>query len=253
VWGRVLHDRITNNTISATAFKAIAASPGAGEPAEHETSKGLRVADRGFLNTAVIQSTITYIDGDAGVLRYRGYPIEQLARRSSHLETAYLLVYGVLPSRAQLASFEGEVMSHSPVHADAENFFRSFRCVRACRILSFMGTRGGRNPFFFFFVSFSFFWLLILGLGPVCCWAALFAWFGRYDAHPMAILTSAFAYLGSYYGEANPSLQGTYLLPFVPFATEPPTVNSGPPRQARNFSRKATGPHSQTWTGRSLG
>jgi citrate synthase len=145
----VLHDRITNNTVSATAFKAIAAPPGAGEPAEHETSKGLRVADRGFLNTAVIQSAITYIDGDAGVLRYRGYPIEQLARRSSHLETAYLLVYGVLPSRAQLVRFEGEVMSHSFVHADAEIFFRSFRCVRACGILIFHGARGGAKPLFF--------------------------------------------------------------------------------------------------------
>ena len=87
------------------------------------------MSDKGFLNTAVIQSQITYIDGDAGVLRYRGYPIEQLAEHSTHLETAYLLIYGTLPSRQQLRLFESEVMSHSIVHADAEQFFRSFRYV----------------------------------------------------------------------------------------------------------------------------
>jgi len=150
---------IKDNTISATAFKMIAAPLQPGERTENETPKGLRVSDRGFLNTAVIQSQITYIDGDEGVLRYRGYPIQQLAARSTHLETAYLLIYGELPGERQLRMFEGEVMSHSFVHADAENFFRSF----------------------------------------------------RYDAHPMAILTSAFSYLGSYYSEANPSLQGQKL------------------------------------------
>lgn len=87
------------------------------------------MSDKGFLNTAVIQSQITYIDGEAGVLRYRGYPIEQLALHSTHLETAYLLIYGTLPSQKQLKLFESEVMSHSFVHADAEQFFRSFRYV----------------------------------------------------------------------------------------------------------------------------
>ncbi|KAH9178254.1 peroxysomal citrate synthase [Lactarius sanguifluus] len=157
--GKTYSIPIKNNTVSATAFKAIAAPSKPGEPVENETPKGLRVSDKGFLNTAVIQSQITYIDGDAGVLRYRGYPIEQLSQHSTHLETAYLLIYGTLPSEKQLRLFEGEVMSHSFVHADAEHFFRSF----------------------------------------------------RYDAHPMAILTSAFAYLGSYYSEANPSLQGQRL------------------------------------------
>jgi len=121
--------RIKDNTVSAAAFKAIAAPLRPGERVENETPKGLRVSDKGFLNTAVIQSQITYIDGDAGVLRYRGYPIEQLALHSTHLETAYLLIYGTLPSEKQLRMFENEVMSHSYVHADAENFFRSFRCV----------------------------------------------------------------------------------------------------------------------------
>lgn len=89
----------------------------------------------------------------------RGYPIEQLALHSSHLESAYLLIYGALPSKQQYKHFETEVMRHGVMHADAEGFFQSF----------------------------------------------------RYDAHPMSMLTSAFAMLGSYYSEANPSLQGQRL------------------------------------------
>ncbi|KAK0485255.1 peroxysomal citrate synthase [Armillaria novae-zelandiae] len=157
--GRTYEIPITNNSIPATAFKAISAPRGAGDREEDEPEKGLRVSDKGFLNTAVMRSQITYIDGDAGVLRYRGYPIEELAVHSSHLETAYLLIYGSLPTASQLRVFQSEVMHHSVVHADAEQFFRSF----------------------------------------------------RYDAHPMAILTSGLAYLGSYYKEANPSLRGQNL------------------------------------------
>ncbi|KIK62985.1 hypothetical protein GYMLUDRAFT_41286 [Collybiopsis luxurians FD-317 M1] len=157
--GKTIQIPIEDNSIPATAFKTLSATPEKDERKENETSKGLRVSDKGFLNTAVMRSEITYIDGEAGVLRYRGYPIEELALRSSHLETAYLLIYGSLPSASQLKVWEKEVMHHAVVHADAEQFFRSF----------------------------------------------------RYDAHPMAILTSAFAYLGSYYSEANPSLQGQTL------------------------------------------
>src|SRR6266403_562228 len=105
--------RIKDNTVSAAAFTAIAAPLRPGERAENETPKGLRVSDKGFLNTAVIQSQITYINGEAGILRYRGYRIEQLALHSTHLETAYLLIYGTLPSEKQLRMFENEVMSHS--------------------------------------------------------------------------------------------------------------------------------------------
>ncbi|CAG7849197.1 Citrate synthase, peroxisomal; Flags: Precursor [Serendipita indica DSM 11827] len=120
---------------------------------------GLRVVDRGFLNTAVIQSYITFIDGDRGILRYRGYPIEQLAEQSNFLETSYLLIWGELPSKSQYDRFHDEVMNHSTTHVDIEHVFKSF----------------------------------------------------RYDAHPMSILTSVFAALGSYYPEANPSLQGQNL------------------------------------------
>ncbi|KAI0078741.1 peroxysomal citrate synthase [Panus rudis PR-1116 ss-1] len=157
--GKVYTIPIQDNAIPATAFKEIKAPRKPGERAENETQKGLRVQDKGFLNTAVIQSQITYIDGEAGVLRYRGYPIEQLAEKSSHLESAYLLIYGSLPTRSQYAHFEKEILRHGVLHSDAEGFFRSF----------------------------------------------------RYDAHPMSMLTSAFAMLGSYYSEANPSLQGQRL------------------------------------------
>lgn len=65
-------------------------------------------------------------------MRYRGYPIEQLATHSTHLESAYLLIYGSLPSKDQYKIWEREVMHHSVVHSDAEDFFRSFRCVAMC-------------------------------------------------------------------------------------------------------------------------
>eukprot|EP00803_Ostreobium_quekettii_P000859 evm.model.scf_2011.4 EVM.evm.TU.scf_2011.4 scf_2011:21701-29483(+) len=81
---------------------------------------GLRTYDPGYVNTSAVKSTISYIDGEKGILRYRGYPIEELAERSSFLEVAYLLMYGYLPSQPQLASWEEAVMRHSalpgPVH-----------------------------------------------------------------------------------------------------------------------------------------
>ncbi|KAJ7650174.1 peroxysomal citrate synthase [Roridomyces roridus] len=125
--GKTYNVPIVDNSISATDFKAMRAPSAPGERPENETEKGLRVSDKGFLNTAVMRSEITYIDGDAGILRYRGYPIEQLAVHSSHLETAYLLIYGSLPSKTQFQTFRDEVMHHSVIHSDAEQFFRSFR------------------------------------------------------------------------------------------------------------------------------
>src|SRR5689334_11890419 len=74
---------------------------------------GYVMLDAGYGNTAACTSAITYIDGDAGILRYRGYPIEQLAERSSFLEVAYLLIYGELPSAAQLADFTAQVKMHT--------------------------------------------------------------------------------------------------------------------------------------------
>ncbi|GLT34418.1 hypothetical protein SLA2020_089350 [Shorea laevis] len=77
--------------------------------------KGLKMYDPGYLNTAPVRSSICYIDGDQGILRYRGYPIEELAESSTFLEVAYLLMYGNLPSESQLADWEFAVSQHSAV------------------------------------------------------------------------------------------------------------------------------------------
>ncbi len=82
--------------------------------------------DGGFTNTASCTSAITYIDGDAGILRYRGYPIEQLAKQSSFIETSYLLIYGELPTPSQLAEFEGRISQHTMLHEDLKGFFQGF-------------------------------------------------------------------------------------------------------------------------------
>ena len=83
--------------------------------------------DPGFTSTAACESAITYIDGDKGELLYRGYPIEQLADKSTHLEVCYLLLYGELPSPAQLADFTHRVTNHTMVHEQMHYFFRGFR------------------------------------------------------------------------------------------------------------------------------
>src|SRR3954468_7209211 len=82
--------------------------------------------DPGFVNTASCTSAITYIDGDAGILRYRGYPIEQLAERASFLELAWLLIYGELPTEAQLTDFKAHVRKHTMLHEDFREFFGGF-------------------------------------------------------------------------------------------------------------------------------
>jgi len=82
--------------------------------------------DHGFMNTAACSSSITYIDGDKGILRYRGYPIEQLADNSTFLETSYLLIYGSLPNATQLADFESNISRHTMVHEDLRRFFDGF-------------------------------------------------------------------------------------------------------------------------------
>src|SRR6188768_1306325 len=83
--------------------------------------------DAGFVNTASCKSAITYIDGDAGILRYRGYPIEQLAEEAGFLETAYLLFEGELPTAAELSRFEEDVRSHTYVHMNVQKFLEGFR------------------------------------------------------------------------------------------------------------------------------
>ena len=88
---------------------------------------GLFTYDSGFLSTASCKSKITFIDGDKGELLYRGYPIEQLAEKSHFLEVAYLLLYGDLPTAAQLEDFEGRVTNHTMLHEQMAYFFRGFR------------------------------------------------------------------------------------------------------------------------------
>ncbi len=88
---------------------------------------GLFTYDPGFTSTASCESTITYIDGDEGVLLYRGYPIDQLAQQSDFLEVAYLLLYGELPSQAEYKNFVKTITNHTMVHEQLSQFFRGFR------------------------------------------------------------------------------------------------------------------------------
>ncbi len=87
---------------------------------------GLVTYDVGFVNTASCKSDITYIDGDAGILRYRGYPIEQLAEHSSFTEVSYLLIYGELPTPEELTRFEDSIRRHTMLHEDLRAFFNGF-------------------------------------------------------------------------------------------------------------------------------
>ena len=87
---------------------------------------GLVTYDPGFMNTASCQSKITYIDGDKGILRYRGYPIEQLAEKSTYLETAYLVLFGELPTPSQLADWTHNITYHSILHENIKKLIDSF-------------------------------------------------------------------------------------------------------------------------------
>ena len=87
---------------------------------------GYTTFDSGFVNTASTKSAITYIDGDAGILRYRGYPIEQLAEKSTFIEVSYLLIYGELPTKEQLEKFTTQIQRHTLLHEDLKRFFDGF-------------------------------------------------------------------------------------------------------------------------------
>jgi citrate synthase len=92
----------------------------------NEDDFGLMGYDPAFMNTASCKSAITFIDGDRGILRYRGYPIEELAERSTYLETAYLLIYGELPTKEQLASWVWEITHHTFIHENIKKFVDGF-------------------------------------------------------------------------------------------------------------------------------
>jgi citrate synthase len=108
---------ITDGTIRAVDLQQIAVD---GEP-------GLATYDPGFVNTASCRSAITYIDGDEGILEYRGYPIEQLAEQSTFLEVAYLLLHGELPTEAQLDEWVHSITYHTFIHENLKQFIEGFR------------------------------------------------------------------------------------------------------------------------------
>jgi citrate synthase len=95
-----------------------------------EDDFGLMSYDPAFLNTASVRSAITFIDGDRGVLRYRGYPIEQLAEQSTYLETAYLLVFGELPTNTELARWADEITHHTFLHENVKSRCRGSATTR---------------------------------------------------------------------------------------------------------------------------
>ena len=116
--GETYELEVTDGTIKGMDLRQIKVS---------EDDFGLMSYDPAFTNTASCRSAITYIDGEAGVLEHRGYPIEQLCEQSSYLEVAYLLVFGELPTQAQLERWVFDVTHHTFVHEDIKNLFETFR------------------------------------------------------------------------------------------------------------------------------
>ena len=118
-------------TVGNKKYELPVLSPSAGPDAidirKLYSSANLFAYDPGFTSTASCQSTITFVDGEAGNLLYRGYPVEQLAKQSSFIEVCYLLLYGNLPSAQELTEFEHSVTIHTMVHDQMINFFRGFR------------------------------------------------------------------------------------------------------------------------------
>ncbi|MFC5338616.1 citrate synthase [Leucobacter denitrificans] len=99
--------------------------PGAIDVSTLTKQTGYTALDYGFVNTASTKSDITYIDGEQGILRYRGYPIDELAQGSTFLEVAYLLIYGELPTSDQLAAFDEEIRRHTLLHEDMRYYFEA--------------------------------------------------------------------------------------------------------------------------------
>jgi citrate synthase len=116
--GRNYELEVTDGTITAMDLRQIKVS---------EDDFGLMAYDPAFTNTASCRSAITYIDGEAGVLQHRGIPIEQLCEQSTYLEVAYLLVYGELPTQAQLDTWIHDITHHTFVHEDIKKFLTGFR------------------------------------------------------------------------------------------------------------------------------
>jgi citrate synthase len=116
--GKTYEVGITDGTVRAMDFRQMRVS---------DNDFGLMTYDPAYMNTASCRSAITFIDGDAGILEYRGYPIEQLAEHSTYLEVAYLLVYGELPTPAQLEEWTHLITIHTFVHENVKGFMQGFR------------------------------------------------------------------------------------------------------------------------------
>jgi len=116
--GRSYELPITDGTIRAMDLRQIKVA---------SDDFGLMTYDPGFTNTASCRSTITMIDGEKGILRYRGYPIQQIAERSSYLETAYLILHGELPKAAELADWKHDITYHTMVHENIKELMGGFR------------------------------------------------------------------------------------------------------------------------------
>jgi len=116
--GKTYEVPIENETIKAGDLRQIKVN---------STDFGMMTYDPAFMNTASCKSAITYIDGDVGILRYRGIPIEQLAEKSTYLETAYLIFYGELPTQEQLATWTHEITYHTFLHENIKHLMEAFR------------------------------------------------------------------------------------------------------------------------------
>ncbi len=129
---------ITNDTINAMDLRQIKVNP---------DDFGMLAYDPGFKNTASTKSDITFIDGAKGILRYRGYPIEQLAANSNYLEVAYLILFGELPTQAQYDKWEYDILHHTFVHENITDFMKAFR-YDAHPMGMFIATIAGMSTFY---------------------------------------------------------------------------------------------------------
>ncbi|MDD5544321.1 MAG: citrate synthase [Acidobacteriia bacterium] len=136
--GKTYEVPVQNGTIKALDLRQIKIGP---------DDFGLMTYDPAFMNTASCKSKITFIDGDKGILRYRGYPIEQLAERSTYLETAFLLINGELPTRAELEDWTYQVNHHTIIHENIKKFMDGFH-YDANPMGMLVGTVGALSTFY---------------------------------------------------------------------------------------------------------
>src|SRR3989440_9070051 len=129
---------IEDETIRATELRKIKVN---------EDDFGLMAYDPAYMATASCRSAVTFIDGDRGILQYRGYPIEQLAEKSNFLEVAYLLIYGELPTKQQFDDWHYQITHHTFVHENIKEFMRGYR-HDAHPMGMLMGTVAGLSTFY---------------------------------------------------------------------------------------------------------